>query len=147
MKTPTLAIVCCRELEIRDFVTEAYFEVIATAKINCGQFQMHHAPRDRIVKQELAQDLVNAAQGFSGEIRIRIQNKRQGPPKLHDLPSLQKVCSSRFGWAAGKTLQLAQELYDGQGKKTIAYPRAEVRYLPERLITNVPKIVKGLQAG
>ena len=147
VKTPTLAIVCRRELEIRDFATEAYFEVIATAKVDGGQFQMRHAPRDRIVKRELAQDLVNAAQGFSGEIGIRVQNKRQGPPKLHDLPSLQKVCSSRFGWAAAKTLQLAQELYDGQGKKIITYPRAEVRYLPESLITDVPKIVKGLQAG
>ena len=64
VKTPTLAIVYCRELEIRDFVTEAYFEVIATAKVDGGQFQMRHAPRDRIVKRELAQDLVNAAQGL-----------------------------------------------------------------------------------
>ena len=64
VKTPTLAIVCRRELEIRDFVTEAYFEVIATAKVDGGQFQMRHVPRDRIVKRELAQDLVNAAQGL-----------------------------------------------------------------------------------
>ena len=147
VKTPTLAIVCRRELEIRDFVIEAYFEVIATAKVDGGQFQMRHTPRDRIVKRELAQDVVNSAQGFSGEIGVRVQNKRQGPPKLHDLPSLQKVCSSRFGWAAAKTLQLAQELYDGQGKKIITYPRAEVRYLPESLIIDVPKIIKGLQAG
>ena len=76
VKTPTLAIVCRRELEIRDFATEAYFEVIATAKVDGGQFQMRHAPRVRIVKRELAQDLVNAAQGFSGEIGIRVQNKR-----------------------------------------------------------------------
>ena len=147
VKTPTLAIVCRRELEIRDFVIEAYFEVIATAKVDGGQFQMRHAPRDRIVKRELAQDVVNSAQGFSGEIGVRVQNKRQGPPKLHDLPSLQKVCSSRFGWAAAKTLQLAQELYDGQGKKIITYPRAEVRYLPASLIIDVPKIIKGLQTG
>ena len=42
---------------------------------------------------------------------------------------------------------MAQELYDGQGKKIITYPRAEVRYLPESLITDVPKIVAGLQVG
>ena len=36
---------------------------------------------------------------------------------------------------------------DGQGKKIITYPRAEVRYLPESLISDVPKIVAGLQAG
>jgi DNA topoisomerase III len=42
---------------------------------------------------------------------------------------------------------VAQELYDGQGKKIITYPRAEVRYLPQSLISDVPKIVAGLQVG
>jgi DNA topoisomerase-3 len=78
---------------------------------------------------------------------VRVEDKRQGPPKLHDLPSLQKLCSSRFGWSAAKTLEVAQELYDGQGKKIITYPRAEVRYLPESLIADVPKLVAGLQVG
>jgi DNA topoisomerase-3 len=40
---------------------------------------------------------------------------------------------------------VAQELYDGQGKKIITYPRAEVRYLPLNLISDVPKI--GRAAG
>jgi DNA topoisomerase-3 len=40
VKTPTLAIVCKRELEIRNFVPVAYFEVVATAKVAAGQFQM-----------------------------------------------------------------------------------------------------------
>jgi hypothetical protein len=35
----------------------------------------------------------------------------------------------------------------GQGKKIITYPRAEVRYLPQSLISDVPKIVAGLQVG
>jgi DNA topoisomerase-3 len=47
VKTPTLAIVCKRELEIRNFVPIAYFEVIASAKVAGGQFQMRHAPQDR----------------------------------------------------------------------------------------------------
>ena len=78
---------------------------------------------------------------------MRIEDKRQAPPKLHDLPSLQKLCSSRFGWSASKTLEVAQELYDGQGKKIITYPRAEVRYLPQSLISDVPRIVAGLRVG
>ena len=147
VKTPTLAIVCKRELEIRDFVPMAYFEVVATARVTGGQFQMCHAPKDRIVRREMAQEVVNAAQGFEGALGVRVKDKRQGPPKLHDLPSLQKLCSSRFGWPAAKTLDVAQELYDGQGKKIITYPRAEVRYLPERLIADAPRIVAGLQVG
>ena len=147
VKTPTLAIVCKRELEIRNFVPLAYFEVVATANVAGGQFQMRHAPQKRIVRREIAQDIVNAARDFEGALGVRVEDKRQGPPKLHDLPSLQKFCSSRFGWPAAKTLEVAQELYDGQGKKIITYPRAEVRYLPENLIKDVPRIVAGLRVG
>ena len=78
---------------------------------------------------------------------MRVEDRRQRPPRLHDLPSLQKLCSARFGWTAAKTLDVAQELYDGAGKKILTYPRAEVRYLPESAITDVPKIVAGLRAG
>ena len=147
VKTPTLAIVCKRELEIRNFVPVAYFEVIATATVVGGRFQMRHAPQERILKREFAEIVVNVAQGFEGELGVRVEDKRQGPPKLHDLPSLQKLCASRFGWPAGKTLEVAQELYDGQGTKIITYPRAEVRYLPQSLISDVPKIVAGLRVG
>src|SRR5882724_4585317 len=147
VKTPTLAIVCKRELEIRNFVPLAYFEVAATAIVAGGQFQMRHAPQERIVRRKIAEEVVEAARGFEGSLGVRVEDKRQGPPKLHDLPSLQKLCSSRFGWPASKTLEVAQELYDGQGKKIITYPRAEVRYLPESLIADVPKIVAGLQVG
>src|SRR5712672_2167702 len=147
VKTPTLAIVCKRELEIRNFVPLAYFEIVVTAKVAGGQFQMRHAPQDRIVKREIAEAVANATRDFEGALAVRVEDKRQGPPKLHDLPSLQKLCGSRFGWPASKTLEVAQELYDGQGKKIITYPRAEVRYLPQSLIPDVPKIVAGLQAG
>jgi DNA topoisomerase III len=147
VKTPTLAIVCKRELEIRNFVPLAYFEVVATAKVAGGQFQIRHAPQDRIVKREIAEDVAKAAEGFEGALAVRVEDKRQGPPKLHDLPSLQKLCSSRFGWSASKTLEVAQELYDGQGKKIITYPRAEVRYLPQSSISDVPRIVAGLRVG
>ncbi|WP_338822066.1 MULTISPECIES: type IA DNA topoisomerase [Bradyrhizobium] len=147
VKTPTLAIVCTRELEIRNFVPLSYFEVVATAKVAGGQFQMRHAPQERIVRREVAHDIVNAARGFEGALAVRVEEKRHGPPKLHDLPSLQKLCGSRFGWPASKTLEVAQELYDGQDKKIITYPRAEVRYLPQSLIADVPKIVIGLQVG
>jgi DNA topoisomerase-3 len=39
---------------------------------------------------------------------------------------------------------VAQELYDGDGKKLITYPRAEARYLSENQIGDVPAIVAAL---
>ena len=147
VKTPTLAIVCKRELEIRQFLSQAYFEVVATAQMAAGGFRMRHAPKQRLLKREDAEAIAALAQGFSGPLTVEVEDKRQGPPRLHDLPSLQKLCGSRFGWSAARTLEVAQELYDGQGKKVITYPRAETRYLPESLIPDVPGIVAGLRAG
>ena len=147
VKTPTLAIACRRELEIREFVPVGYFEVVATAHAEGGAFTMRHAPKERIVEHAKAEAVAEAAREFEGRLGVRVEDKRQRPPRLHDLPSLQKLCSSRFGWTASKTLEVAQELYDGEGKKILTYPRAEVRYLPESAAADVPKIVAGLRAG
>ena len=147
VKTPTLAIACRRELEIRDFVPLGYFEVVAMAHAEGGAFRMRHAPKERIVERAKAAAVAEAAREFEGPLGVRVEDKRQRPPRLHDLPSLQKLCSARFGWSASKTLEVAQELYDGEGKKILTYPRAEVRYLPESAAADVPKIVAGLRAG
>lgn len=147
VKTPTLAIVCKRELEIRSFVPQAYFEIVAIAHTDSGAFKMRHAPKERILGRVDAEAIVAAAEGFSGPLKVQVEDKRQAPPRLHDLPSLQKLCGSRFGWSAARTLEVAQELYDGQGKKVITYPRAETRYLPESLIPDAPRIVAGLRVG
>ena len=147
VKTPTLAIACQREIEIRDFVPVGYFEVVATAHAEGGAFRMRHAPKERILEPGKAQAVLAAARDFEGPLGVRVEDRRQRPPRLHDLPSLQKLCSARFGWSASKTLDVAQELYDGTGKKILTYPRAEVRYLPESAIADVPRIVAGLRAG
>lgn len=147
VKTPTLAIVCRRELKIRAFRPQAYFEVVATARAAGGKFLMRHAPQEKILRREDAAVVAARADGFTGPLSVKVEEKRQAPPRLHDLPSLQKLCSSRFGWTAARTLEVAQELYDGEGKKLITYPRAESRYLPESLVPDVPKIVASLTAG
>lgn len=146
VKTPTLAIVCLRELEIRDFKPEDYFEVVATATVEGGSFLMRHAPppKDRIKDRARAEAIARAAAGHGGPLSVTVEEKRQAPPKLYDLPSLQKTCGQRWGWTADRTLSVAQELYDGDGKKLITYPRAEARYLSENQIADVPAITGAL---
>ena len=100
-----------------------------------------HDGRRAGLEREAAQAVLAAAREFGGPLGVRVEDRRQRPPRLHDLPSLQKLCSARFGWSASKTLEVAQELYDGTGKKILTYPRAEVRYLPESAIADVPKVL------
>jgi DNA topoisomerase III len=146
VKTPTLGIVCLRELEIRNFRSEEYFEIVATANVAGGAFPMRHAPpvKHRIKDRAQAEAISRAAAGHRGPLAVSVEHCRQAPPKLFDLPSLQKTCGQRWGWTADKTLSVAQELYDGDGKKLITYPRAEARYLTENQIDDVPVIASAL---
>ena len=146
VKTPTLAIVCLREIEIRDFRIEDYFEIVATAKVEDGTFLMRHAPpaKARIRDRAVAEAIAKAAAKHTGPLAVSVEHRRQAPPRLFDLPSLQKTCGQRWGWTADKTLAIAQELYDGEGKKLITYPRAEARHLAENQIADVPAIVAAM---
>ena len=146
VKTPTLAIVCLREIEIRDFRIEDYFEIVATAEVEDGSFLMRHAPpaKARIRDRAVAEAIARAAAKHTGPLAVSVEHRRQAPPRLFDLPSLQKACGQRWGWTADKTLSIAQELYDGEGKKLITYPRAEARHLAENQIADVPAIVAAM---
>lgn len=167
VKTPTLAIVCLRELEIRNFKPEDYFEIVVMAEAQgseaqdagaqaiapgdsetgrINRFVMRHAPapKDRIKDRAAAEAIAAAARDHHGQLTVTVEEKRQGPPKLYDLPALQKTCGQRWGWTADHTLGVAQTLYDGEGKKLITYPRAEARYLAESQIGDVPAITAAL---
>jgi DNA topoisomerase-3 len=148
VKTPTLAIVCLRELEIRNFNQEDYFEIEATAQTAGGTFLIRHTPppKQRIKDRARAVTIAKAAAGFRGALGVTVERKRQAPPRLYDLPSLQKTCAQKWSWTADKTLAIAQELYDGDGKKLITYPRAEARHLSENQIADVPVICGALTA-
>ena len=143
VKTPTLAIVCLRELEILNFQADNYFEIVATAKVSDGTFTMRHAPppKARIRTRAEADAVALAATKFTGPLSVCVEHRRQAPPRLYDLPAIQKTCGQRWGWTAEKTLAVAQELYDGDSKKVITYPRAEARHLAENQIADVPGIV------
>jgi DNA topoisomerase-3 len=150
VKTPTMGIVCRRELEIQNFRPETYFEIVAhcTATDTAGRpgtFLMRCAPKERITKRETATAIMTAANGWTGPLAIKKEAKRQGPPKMPDLPTLQRLCNSRFGWGADKTLEVAQSCYNGEGKEVLTYPRAECRYLPENDIENIPTVLEALQ--
>ena len=98
VKTPTLAIVCKRELEIRNFVPIAYFEVVATAKVAGGQFQMRHAPQERICPAGDGRDCCQCGSGLRGHACCARRRKAARAPQ-----------AARFAVAA-KTVRIALRL-------------------------------------
>ena len=154
VKTPTLAIVCLRELEIRNFRPEDYFEVVATATIANGVFQMRHAPaaKLRIKERAQAEAIARAAAGHSGPLGVSIEEKRQAPPRLFDLPSLQKTCGQSWGWTADGRVGagICRELADQFGGP--ARKAADHRRLPDLKFilgpdSELPNLIHCLGAG
>lgn len=81
VKTPTLAIVCGRELEIRAFRPRTYFEVVAVACVAGSTFPMRHAPPERILKQEDAEASRRAP--AASPVRLPSRWRRSGPKRPH----------------------------------------------------------------
>ena len=54
------------------------------------------------------------------------EKKKDAPPKLYDLTTLQREANRVFGYTAKQTLDYAQSLYE---KKLLTYPRTDSRYL------------------
>ena len=52
--------------------------------------------------------------------------KKEQPPKLYDLTTLQREANRLLGYTAKQTLDYAQSLYE---KKLLTYPRTDSRYL------------------
>ena len=181
VKTPVLAIVCKRELEIENFKPEDMFEIDAVTKVAAGSITLtcNRAPaslireeaqhedeedegleedmdalkanestKGRITSSQLrdagrvAAALRDAVKGYQGKLQSKSERKRQGPPKLFDLTSLQATCSSRFSWSGEKTLNLAQSLYSTH--TLVTYPRGEAKHLPENNIGDIPKLLPAL---
>ena len=61
---------------------------------------------------------------------------------MFDLTSLQRDAGNKFGFAAKRTLQLAQALYDRY--KLLTYPRTDSKYLPDDYLPTVQETVANM---
>jgi DNA topoisomerase-3 len=70
------------------------------------------------------------------------KRKKENPPPLHSLTSLQREANKLYGFSAQKTLSIAQKLYETH--KVISYPRTDSQYLAESNKSLVKEILKKL---
>ena len=147
VQTPTLAILVEREKEIAGFVPQDFYVLTANFGDYQGQWFDEKAPDERtahrILKKEEAERIQQAVRGKTATVtRAETQPKRELPPQLFDLTSLQREANRVLGFTAEKTLKTAQSLYEG--KKALTYPRTDSRYLPNDMIGRVNKALASL---
>lgn len=152
VQTPTLCILAERERKIRAFVSKPYFEVHADWNVTNGDYKSRWFREDfkkdpednqlkaeRIWTKEEAEEIVVRVKGQVGTVEENKKPTKQAPPQLFDLTSLQRDAGNKFGFAAQRTLQLAQALYDRY--KLLTYPRTDSKYLPDDYIDTVKATV------
>jgi DNA topoisomerase III len=145
VKTPTLALLVRRELEIRGFTARAYYELDATVRTASGAtLTLSHAPgaEHRITSKDVALALQRKAEGASGPLQVESSPGSESPPLPFSLPALQKEANAKLGFTARTTLTLAQALYE---KKALTYPRTDCRYLAQSQIAEIPDVLAAVK--
>jgi DNA topoisomerase-3 len=146
VQTPTLAILARREEEIRAFKPEPYwivdaqFDPLANGPRRYeGRF--YAGSNSRMKTADEARAVVAACTGQTGTItKLEKTERKERPPLLYDLTSLQRDANSRFGFSARRTLAAAQRLYEEH--KALTYPRTNSRFLTQDMISEIKPIAK-----
>jgi len=152
VQTPTLALLVAREHEVTRFVPQPYWEVrgdFTTADGAAFQAQWRDGKRPRLATSELATAIVARDRAAGGAdaarvVGVRSKTVREPAPQLFDLTSLQRTANRRFGWAAARTLELAQALYERH--KVITYPRTDSRHLSTDVAKELADVFRALAA-
>ena len=139
VQTPTLAMVCRRYIENRDFSSVPYWKL-----------SVHTEKEGLSLKAVGSEDYESEASAQTALATLRSQSRltvesvtrKVGgtpPPLLYDLTALQKDANKRHGFSADKTLSIVQSLYE---KKITTYPRTGSRYISEDVFEEVPALLR-----
>lgn len=142
VQTPTLALICKRYLENRNFTIKSYWQIqLLHHKENIDFKSISKAKWE---DQALANDTLKAVQrnDTATVTSVEIKSVTEHPPLLFDLTGLQKEANKKLNLSAEETLNIAQSLYE---KKFITYPRTGSKYIPEDIWDEIPNLVRALQ--
>ena len=139
VQTPTLAMVCRRYIENRDFSSVPYWKLSVETEKE-GMSLKTVGSED--YESEAAAQTALATLRSQSRLKVGSVTKKAGhtsPPLLYDLTALQKEANRRHGFSADKTLSIAQSLYE---KKITTYPRTGSRYISEDVFEEVPVLLR-----
>ena len=120
VQTPTLAMLAERDAKITLFHKEKYHLLRLT-------LDGAEAVSEKFTNPAEAEQAAAMCKGAAVTCTsVTKEQKKEQPPKLYDLTTLQREANRLFGYTAKQTLDYAQSLYE---KKLLTYPRTDSRYL------------------
>ena len=142
VQTPTLAMVCRRFLENKNFKPTQFWQMHFTTEGDGGAVKFLSA--DRWEDKDKAEALFLQVKGIKSVVitKVECKEKTEEPPLLYDLTTLQKDANVKYGLTAEQTLSIAQKLYEA---KVITYPRTSSRYIPDDVFDEIPSLLRTLE--
>ena len=121
VQSVALRLVCERESEIEAFRAQEYWTIDADLRASSGSFaaRLTHLDGKKLEKLSLhteadairARDAIAAQRFAVGEIETKPLKRHPAPPFITS--TLQQEASRKLGFAAKRTMQIAQHLYEG----------------------------------
>ena len=139
VQTPTLAMVCRRYIENRDFSSVPYWKLSALIEKEGVSLK---AVGITDYESEASAQTALATLRSQSQLKVESVTRKvthTSSPLLYDLTALQKDANKRQGFSADKTLSIAQSLYE---KKITTYPRTGSRYISEDVFEEVPALLR-----
>ncbi|MCW2259748.1 MULTISPECIES: type IA DNA topoisomerase [Sphingobacterium] len=142
VQTPTLALICKRYLENKNFSVKKYWQIQLLHIKELIDFKS--LSKTKWEDQKIADDTLKSIQRTETATVTAVETKSvtEQPPLLFDLTGLQKEANKKLNLSAEETLNIAQSLYE---KKFITYPRTGSKYIPEDMWAEIPNLVRALQ--
>ncbi len=141
VQTPTLAMICKRFLENKNFVSTPFWQIRVQTKKDNIPFTV--ISQEKYDNRDTANTILGKLQGNSLNVQsVETKEINQEPPLLYDLTALQKEANSKHGFSADKTLSIAQKLYEA---KFITYPRTGSRYISADVFDEIPDLINSLK--
>src|SRR3989338_7530814 len=127
---PALKIIADRELEIKNFRSEPYWEISLDGTINKNHIKASHVS-GKIFEKKKAESILKNTKGKKALIsNLEEKETSQSPLPPFDLTTLQTESYRYYGISPKETLAIAQDLYTAG---LISYPRTSSQKLPASL--------------
>ena len=146
---PTVKFVYDREMEIRNFKEEKYFQIQGIIKKDNKELKLEFGDKIKInddneenIKKEIQKKIDEIKNKKATIISIEEKEKIKKPKKLFSLKTLQNYMFSKYKISINNTLKYAQELYE---KTYTTYPRTNSEFLTEEEKNKVQKIIEKLK--
>jgi len=144
VQTPTLALIVKREIEIENFKSEPFWEVIAHFNIDGKKYsgKWQNDGETRVKTKEMAEKVAAFCREKLAEVSdVQSDRKEFLPPLLYNLSALQAEANKRYKFPPKKTLDVLQKLYQ---KGNVSYPRSDSRHVTKEEANTFPEILTKL---